>query len=1708
MPYITREHPFLDFENNFKEIPLCQIDDNILKSNLSSFLLAMNSEPGSGDVYSLIYGYSHCDWMVGHGLQHSRDIWVIANRFFDMYKQDSGLPQLNDLEKYCLSCAIWLHDIGMSTVMAPLNSENIAIENFWKENTTEKKEFPKRLNENLIRKFHSFLSKYFILNPVQIDSGNPIEYIQTDELKMCIAIICCYHQSKWQFHDERGNGFFGTLTNERIGKKELKSGIYRTSKYVDINILYLSALLRFFDECDQITSRIADATAIENNNKNKLSRNYDRILGKIENLPNKDILKEKWNNCKPPDIYTKSKDKSKKRFEEFEKLLNNLENKDARDLILDDLYELYKSISIETHSHFIAKVILDIGFGIENNNHLIIRIQCNPQHPSVKDFKTGVIENLTICQRFFSSNPTENATPLFNMDDLFRCFSEDNTHWVCDSPTERRLRESEKKKIVIPPDNPDYTSLPVITDTGFCNTYVEQFTGREWLYEEINDFFKENQKKNIYAVIAPKGFGKTAIACQAREKIDFCKDIHICHSKDFRSCNPILWINKIIRCLAESDDHVREQINAKVSALEESLEESLEKDPGAYFSYYFSDLTIENERIYFVFVVDGLDEAYAKSGESDNSFYSLFKYTTFPSYIKILVTSRPGIKIGGERTKNRIESKNINPQFEDNLSNLEEYIRNRIGNLGLDIPEDQRNAFINTLNIKSAGIFLYAKVILDAIRDEYFSFADFERLPDRLSIDKLSDFYEEMFQTRFSTEQGRQLPYYNDSKNLLAVYCTNDYIPDSLIAALNKNGEVNITHKDLIKQFLIRSDKNSGFFHGSMREWLLEEGNRYYSIRDQYSSINSAICDICKEKFDDPELGDYSRINLFQHFMNTERYAEASDLLKNPEYLTLKIRKSEYYELLSEFREIFSIIDDDKNQDTFDEDNLKKIYNFLVQRSYVLKKNPGLVEQEIINFGPHCIRIDENNIKYSWLELENKRNLLYDQLFDDHGGPIKKIELVQNYLFAVGSHINSQFSSSYISLWDLQSGKYDRISVRSEGNEEEEPPTIKSICVSGCDNTSISIFCGLDKSEECEIKKIQYSIKEKTIDEQITISIHRPNKNTIIKMQDIRYCNGRIICNIGEYLPQAIPDGFDEEAASKLVYLVKNYIYVLNQNEPNNGRFIDTKKIVNCIEVHGNTLLLGCRDGSIGVYNPDRLKLQFQQIHNEGRSVNCISIRDNGIAASGDEMGNICRWRIDPFIDLKNTFNLNRDHERKPLYSLIHYKRNDNSRYLIAAGSGDIFFIEDNLPRLKILRALFLSHKKKISSLKILNNRFLLSTSTDTLIKKWDLDKLSSPDAAQEDFKSKLIGTVNILLKSADGEYLIFGSTNQSEHAVKIWKYQQNRFDFHKQIVSENHVGHLLNWGNEHLILCDTHGGILQCEIDSDNRFHPVAHVSSPIQCIDCCDNNKICVATQSNHIRFIDVANRRIGNSWVFLGSIDEIPPVLFNPRCFAINGELGTIRIKIPDQINVLKLNDGGFIVGSINGLFSIFQNGEIITHELNVNIENIFIVQPFLIIPCRDNDDYQIRIYRTRENAAQGDVVKIISLGVTALTQSGKIALSVLQSADKICLWYSAGSNIYEYWVPEGDNHPNPTNISTGKITLRSFELKQSIYLVVGGKNDLKVWKRVSQGNYSLSASFNFETEVVNCIYLLKEDQPYLICGSAGGDIFILKLKNFGV
>lgn len=206
MPPLDSNHPYLNFKDNFDRIPLCgSISNDHLRNELKNILTFYNNDT---DVYAPQYIQNYVD----HGVSHHRNVWIIVNRM--VYDNQSLLTHFNDYEKYSLSCAIWVHDIGMSKNLAPIDERA-------EESTDENKfigHFLERFNLNFndidlilkldddhIRKCHSLISEYFIEYPAEIKTEDGTAYlgvaIVKPGLRNIIGLICRFHQSQWKLED-------------------------------------------------------------------------------------------------------------------------------------------------------------------------------------------------------------------------------------------------------------------------------------------------------------------------------------------------------------------------------------------------------------------------------------------------------------------------------------------------------------------------------------------------------------------------------------------------------------------------------------------------------------------------------------------------------------------------------------------------------------------------------------------------------------------------------------------------------------------------------------------------------------------------------------------------------------------------------------------------------------------------------------------------------------------------------------------------------------------------------------------------------------------------------------------------------------------------------------------------------------------------------------------------------------------------------------------------------------------------------------------------------------------------------------------------------------------------------------------------------------------------------------------------------------------
>lgn len=271
-----------DFEEKFAKIPMFwKFSDPILRTILIQFLQTWNQ--------STHYAWreAHCPEMIEHGLVHSRNLFMIANRLF--HDNDNLIEHLNDGEIALFTLSLWLHDVSMSKLLFSIQAVDLEDLNGFLTGydlAPTGKIILKSLEEITpfwVRMHHQLLSKYIIKkNCDSLAFGS----FDDEHFREVLGKLCFFHSSKVRLlADEKVKKYYNIdpVISQYKGFEKYSIG---NTPY-KINLLYLAALLRFVDGCDQTKRRlISEGNAQQHLRRNRAVR--DQILSKIKTKVNPD----------------------------------------------------------------------------------------------------------------------------------------------------------------------------------------------------------------------------------------------------------------------------------------------------------------------------------------------------------------------------------------------------------------------------------------------------------------------------------------------------------------------------------------------------------------------------------------------------------------------------------------------------------------------------------------------------------------------------------------------------------------------------------------------------------------------------------------------------------------------------------------------------------------------------------------------------------------------------------------------------------------------------------------------------------------------------------------------------------------------------------------------------------------------------------------------------------------------------------------------------------------------------------------------------------------------------------------------------------------------------------------------------------------------------------------------------------------------------
>ncbi|TFH54344.1 MAG: tetratricopeptide repeat protein [Methanothrix sp.] len=421
--------------------------------------------------------------------------------------------------------------------------------------------------------------------------------------------------------------------------------------------------------------------------------------------------------------------------------------------------------------------------------------------------------------------------------------------------------------------------------------HLPQFTGRQWIFLDIDNWLSDPQAQRIFWIIGKPGVGKTALSawlCHHRREIvafHFCRHGHT-QKSDQKKC--VLSI--AYQLSSQLPDY---QTRLKSLALEEIISKS---DAKTLFDMLIvqplsGNFPKPDRKI--VILIDALDEA-NKGQTNDLAAFIASEFKKTPDWLRLIITSRndPVVKFWFQD----IDPYCLDDYVQKNESDIREYLFRELKPFFKEME-----MLVNTIITKSEGNFLYAQYLCRelAIR--------------RISVDQINNFpkglgaiYAQFFEREYPVKDedkrpgGSDIDFYKENcrhvletvaaaceplniENIASIIgCNDDYQLNEII---NSFGSLFLQVDDIIRPF-----------HISVMEWLTSRNFAGpYFISESQGHILLADYGWQEYKQDHANMSGYTQAHLPTHLLKTKRFEDLINLLNNQEYFEKLWYSNEFF---------------------------------------------------------------------------------------------------------------------------------------------------------------------------------------------------------------------------------------------------------------------------------------------------------------------------------------------------------------------------------------------------------------------------------------------------------------------------------------------------------------------------------------------------------------------------------------------------------------------------------------------------------------------------------------------------------------------------------------------------------------------------------------------------------------------------------------------
>ena len=441
--------------------------------------------------------------------------------------------------------------------------------------------------------------------------------------------------------------------------------------------------------------------------------------------------------------------------------------------------------------------------------------------------------------------------------------------------------------------------------TPFLVEKIKGFVGREWLFQEIDEW-RSHDSPPVLLIVGEPGIGKSAIAAALiHRNIDGqVLAYHCCRTDTPETLAPASFVRSLAGMLCgRLPDYAKALECASVI---NSLRRADTDPESAFEAAVLAPLhkinQVQTKRCYLL--IDALDESLARAGPPTIFDVLCTRLDRLPPWLGLIATTRNDPSVLNPLRSLRVQI--ISAQDRKNQDDVRRFIRSQLGEAPFRLKAEADRKIPARLETdllrSSAGNFLFVRTALDAIASGQLSFDHIQNLPPGLS-----SLYEIFFRRLFPNPAKD----YSQARRVLeTIVAAREPLTREQIAAttsLDPEDEL-LGILSRLAPFVPAFEGRYSLFHGSLLDWLTGWDRSHdqplagaYHVNLQKGSAQLADWCWAEYKRESSEISIHCLRHLPAHLHQVGRSQFLSTVLRDFHFIQAKLEATDGSALIADY---------------------------------------------------------------------------------------------------------------------------------------------------------------------------------------------------------------------------------------------------------------------------------------------------------------------------------------------------------------------------------------------------------------------------------------------------------------------------------------------------------------------------------------------------------------------------------------------------------------------------------------------------------------------------------------------------------------------------------------------------------------------------------------------------------------------------------------